>query len=76
MLSRTAGSTNATCTYQGLGETLAKSVVGATTSTYAHTPGGPLAQWIGATTRYYLRDRHGDTVGWANSTGGLAGTAL
>jgi RHS repeat-associated protein len=76
MLSRTAGTTAATYTYQGMGETLAKSVVGATTTTYASTPGGPLAQRIGATTRYYLRDQHGDTVGWTNTSSGLAGTTL
>jgi RHS repeat-associated protein len=75
-ISRTAGTTVAAYTYQGMGQTLAKSVVGATTTTYAHTPGGPLAQRIGATTRYYVRDQHGDTVGWANTSSGLAGTAL
>jgi len=75
-LSRTAGTTVAAYTYQGMGGTLAKSVVGATTTTYASTPDGPLAQRISATTRYYLRDQHGDTVGWANTSSGLAGTAL
>jgi RHS repeat-associated protein len=74
--SRTAGTTTAAYTYQGMGETLAKSVVGATTTTYARTPGGPLAQRVGTTTRYYLRDQHGDAVGWANTSSGLAGTAL
>jgi YD repeat-containing protein len=44
VLSRTLGSTTATYTYQGLGETPAKAQVGNTTTTYVSTPGGPLAQ--------------------------------
>ncbi len=46
------------------------------TTTYAHTPGGPLAQKIGNTKRYYLRDLHGDLVGWSDTNRPLQGTAL
>lgn len=76
VLSRTSGAQTATLTYQGLGETLARAVVGSATTNYASTPGGPLAQRRGANTRYYLRDQHGDLVGWANTSAALAGTAL
>jgi RHS repeat-associated protein len=76
VLSRTSGGATATYTYQGLGETLARTVVGSATTNYASTPGGPLAQRVGTTTRYYLRDPHGDLVGWSNTSGTLVGTAL
>ena len=76
MLSRTSSGATADYAYQGASEVLAKSVVGGTTTSYAHTPGGPLAQKIGSTSRYYLRDFHGDLVGWSSTTGSLVGTAL
>lgn len=76
MLSRTASGSTADYTYQGAGEVLAKSVVAGMATLYAHTPGGPLAQKQGSTTRYYLRDFHGDLIGWANTSGSLVGTAL
>jgi RHS repeat-associated protein len=76
VLSRASTGATSQYTYQGSGEVLAKSVVAGSTTTYAHTPGGPLAQKIGSTTRYYLRDLHGDLVGWSNTNGALQGTAL
>jgi RHS repeat-associated protein len=76
VLSRTSGGATASFTYAGLGEALASAVVGATTTLYGWTPGGPLAQKVGSTTRYYLGDQHGDTVGWTDTTGTLKGTAL
>ena len=76
VLSRTSGGATASFTYAGLGETLAKAVVVGTSTLYAWTPGGPLAQKVGTTTRYYARDQHGDTVGWTDTTGTLKGTAL
>ncbi len=66
----------ASYTYAGLGEALARAVVGGTTTLYASTPEGPLAQEVGSTVRYYARDQHGDTVGWTDTTGTLKGTAL
>ncbi|MGH3118937.1 MAG: RHS repeat-associated core domain-containing protein, partial [Gaiellales bacterium] len=72
VLSRVAGSTTA-YTYRGTGEEAAKAQVGAATPVYyAFTPGGPLAQRTGpdgATLRYYLRDLHGDVVGFAATSG-------
>jgi RHS repeat-associated protein len=75
VLSRTSGSTTATSTYSGLGETLAKAQVGNSTTTYVHTPGGPLAQKAGNTTRYYVRDLHGDLVAWSDNKAAFKGTA-
>lgn len=76
VLSRTAGGSTSSYSYQGVGEILAKAVTGATTTLYASTPGGPLAQKLGSTTRYYIRDQHGDLTGWTDTTGTLKGTAL
>lgn len=76
VLSRASTGATSQYTYQGSGDVLAKAVVGGTTTTYAHTPGGPLAQKVGNTKRYYLRDLHGDLVGWSDTNGGLQGTAL
>lgn len=76
VLSRSSTGATATYTYQGAGETIAKSEVAGSTTLYAHTPGGPLAQKIGSTTRYYLRDLHGDLVGFSDTAGALQGTAL
>lgn len=76
LLSRTSSGSTASYTYQGLSEVLAKADVAGTTTTYAHTPGGPLAQRIGSTTRYYLRDQHGDVIGLANTSASLMGTTL
>ena len=76
VLSRASAGATSQYTYQGSGEVLAKAVVAGSTTTYAHTPGGPLAQKIGNTKRYYLRDLHGDLVGWSDTNGGLQGTAL
>jgi RHS repeat-associated protein len=76
VLSRTAASTTSAYSYSGLGEDLAKAVAGATTTLYASTPGGPLAQKVGSTIRYYIRDQHGDLVGDTDTTGTLQGTIL
>jgi RHS repeat-associated protein len=77
ILTRASAGATSTYTYQGAGEVLARSDVAGSTTLYAHTLGGPLAQKIGSTTRYYVRDFHGDLVGWKSSTSGsLAGTAL
>jgi RHS repeat-associated protein len=76
VLSRASTGATSQYTYQGSGEVLAQSVVGGSATTYAHTPGGPLAQKIGSTTRYYLRDLHGDLVGWSDTNGALQGSAL
>jgi RHS repeat-associated protein len=44
-------------------------VLGATTTTYASTPGGPLAQKVGSgVAEYLLRDLHGDVVGLVGSS--------
>jgi YD repeat-containing protein len=75
VLSRVAGSSTATYTYSGIGEILAKAQVGSTTTTYVHTPGGPLAQKSGNTTRYYVRDLHGDLVAFSDNKAVLKGTA-
>ncbi len=73
VLSRAAGGTNTSYTYQGRGEDIAKAQVGASTAVYYDfTPSGPLAQRTGTdatTLRYYLRDLHGDVVGLAATTG-------
>jgi RHS repeat-associated protein len=76
VLSRASTGATSQYTYQGSGEVLARSVVAGSTTTYAHTPGGPLAQKVGNTKRYYLRDLHGDLVGWSDTNGGLQGTAM
>jgi RHS repeat-associated protein len=76
VLSRASTGATSDYTYQGTGETLAKSSASGSTSLYAHTPAGPLAQRIGTTTRYYLRDFHGDLVGFSDTAGALQGTGL
>jgi RHS repeat-associated protein len=73
VLSRTAGGTSTSYTYQGTGEDVAKAQVGAATPVfYAFSPGGPLAQRTGTdatTLRYFVKDLHGDVVGLAATTG-------
>jgi RHS repeat-associated protein len=71
---RTNAGTTATLSYRGIGEQLAKTVAGSTT-TYALTAGGsPFAQKVGNTKSYFLRDAHGDSVGLINSSGSNVGT--
>ncbi|MGH2649645.1 MAG: RHS repeat-associated core domain-containing protein [Actinomycetota bacterium] len=73
VLSRTAGGTSISYTYQGTEENVAKAQVGASTPVYYDfSPSGPLAQRTGtdsATLRYYLRDLHGDVVATAATSG-------
>jgi RHS repeat-associated protein len=73
MLSRTAGGTSTSYTYQGTGEDAAKIQVGVSTPVYYDfTASGPLAQRTGtdsASLRYYLRDLHGDVVAAAATSG-------
>jgi RHS repeat-associated protein len=72
VIARVAGSTT-TYTYRGAGEDAAKAQVGAATPVfYAFTPGGPLAQRTGTdvtTLRYFVKDLHGDVVGFAATSG-------
>jgi RHS repeat-associated protein len=72
---RTPGSSDVLYTTDALDRVLQRTS-GGTTTLYASTPGGPLAQKVGSTTRYYVADQHGDTVGWTDTTGTLKGTAL
>jgi YD repeat-containing protein len=75
-LTRAKGSDVTSLTYQGIGETLAKTVNGSTTTTYAYTGGGaPLAEKTGSTASFYLRDTHGDVVGLASTAAANQGTA-
>jgi RHS repeat-associated protein len=75
-LTRTKGSDVTSLTYQGISETLAKTVTGTTTTTYAHTgSGAPLAEKTGSTASFHLRDTHGDVVGLASTAAANQGTA-
>lgn len=60
-LTRTKGSAVTSLTYQALGETLAKTVNGSSTTTYVSTGEGALAEKTGSTAKFYLRDPHGDS---------------
>jgi RHS repeat-associated protein len=73
---RTKGSATTSLTYRGIGESLAKTVNGATTTMYASTPtGAPLAEKTSSISSFYLRDPHGDVVGLASTTATNQGTA-
>lgn len=73
---RSKGSTTKTLTYRGIGEQLAKTVQGSTTTTYVSTiAGAPLAEKTGSTSSFYLRDPHGDVVGLASTAAANQGTA-
>jgi RHS repeat-associated protein len=75
-LTRTKGSSVTSLTYQGIAESLAKKVVGSTTTTYANTgAGAPLAEQTGSTTSFSLRDPHGDVVGLASTAAANQGSA-
>ena len=76
--SRTKGSSVTSYTYRGIEETLAKTVQGSTTMTYAATPSGtPLAQQknsSASSTRYFLSDPHSDLVGLVSASAASKGT--
>jgi RHS repeat-associated protein len=75
-LTRTKGSSVTSLTYSGIAESLAKKVVGSTTTTYASTgTGAPLAEKTGTTASFYLRDPHGDVVGLASTGAANQGTS-
>ncbi len=61
--SRTQGGTTETFAYEGTGPDLVRRVRGASTTDYAWTPAGPLAERTGTQVLFYLRDLHGDAVG-------------
>jgi RHS repeat-associated protein len=72
---RTKGSAVTTYTYQGAGETPAKTVTGSTTVTYANaTDGSPIAQKTGSVTRFLLSDIHGDVMGLVDTGSANKGT--
>ncbi len=67
-VSRTKDSTTTTYRYRGVGEVPAKTTTGGTSTRYANTLAGePIAQRTGSTTRFFLKDLHGDTVGLVNT---------
>lgn len=66
-LRRTSGGVATDLVYEGTAEDLAASATGSTTTTYAYTPGSPLAQQVGsADAQVFLRDLHGDVVGYVS----------
>jgi YD repeat-containing protein len=75
-LTRTKGSSVTSLTYQGIAESLAKKVVGSTTTTYVSTGvGAALGEKTGTTASFYLRDPHGDVVGLASTAAVNQGTS-
>ncbi len=67
-VTRTKDSTATTYRYRGVGEVPAKTTTGGTSTRYANTLAGePIAQRTGSTTRFFLKDMHGDTVGLVNT---------
>jgi RHS repeat-associated protein len=75
-LTRTKGSSVTSFTYQGVAESLAKTVNGATTTTYVYTgAGAALAEKTGSTASFYLRDLHGDIVGLTSTSAANQGTS-
>jgi len=61
VLTRTEGGTPTQLTYEGISEDLQTSSTGGTLTSYAYTPGGPLAQKVGGgAAEFYLRDLHSD----------------
>jgi RHS repeat-associated protein len=71
MQRRTAGAPFIDYSYEGVSETPAKATPSSgSASLYSNTPGGPLAQKVGAATaQILLRDLHGDVVGAATANG-------
>jgi RHS repeat-associated protein len=75
-LTRTKGSTTTSFTYQGIAESVAKTVNGSTTTTYAYSGGGaPLAESTAGAASFYLRDTHGDVVSLASTAAANQGTS-
>jgi RHS repeat-associated protein len=69
------GSTTA-YTYLGISETPAKTITGATTTTYASSADGdPMAQKTGSATRFLLQELHSDTVGLVDTAAANQATA-
>jgi RHS repeat-associated protein len=76
-LIRTKGSTTTSFTYQGISESVAKTINGSTTTTYASTRGGaPLAERTGSVASFHLCDTHGDVVGLASTLAANQGTTV
>ena len=75
--SRAYNSQTTSYTYQGVGEVVAKAVVGSTTTTYAHTEAGaPLAEKVGTGSPMFdLRDPHGDVIGMVSTSAVNQGTS-
>ena len=74
-MTRVKGSSTTSLTYQGMGENLAKTVNGATTTAYLSTgSAGPLAEKTGSVSSFYLSDPHGDVVGLASTGAANQGT--
>jgi RHS repeat-associated protein len=75
-LTRTKGSASTSFTYQGIAESVAKTVNGSTTTTYISTgSGAPVAEKTGSTASFYLRDTHGDVVGLSSTAAAIQGTS-
>jgi RHS repeat-associated protein len=74
-LSRVKASSTTLFTYRGVGEDIAKTVIGSATTTYAPTASGaPLAEKTGSVASFYLSDPHGDVVGLASTSAANQGT--
>lgn len=74
VLTRTEGAETTSYLYRGTSEDPTKVTLGPVVTTYAYSPGGPLAQAQGGQLRTLLRDLHGDVVGLATTAGTVAGT--
>jgi len=72
---RVKGSSTTSLTYRGIGESLAKTVNGAATTTYVPSgSGAPLAEKTGSVASFYLADPRGDVVGLASTAAANQGT--
>jgi RHS repeat-associated protein len=75
--SRTKSGVTPTTTYYayaGTGEDPVWTSDATGVTNFAYTPGGPLAQKKGTTTRYYITDLHGDVAGLVDTTSAVKGT--
>jgi RHS repeat-associated protein len=75
MISRVRNGSTSTYVNSGTTETLASLTAGGTTTYYASSPGGPLAQKSGTTVKVYEPNLHGDLSLLANTSGSITGTA-
>jgi RHS repeat-associated protein len=75
MIQRVRNGSTSTYVYSGTTEDPASLTAGGTTTYYAYSPGGPLAQKSGTTVRVYEPNLHGDLSFLANLSGAPTGTA-